>query len=143
MSLLLAFSRFRRKGVGVAYMPPPPVVKTASAAFVGTATLVAIPVVIAAPVQSSGIAAGRILGTAWRQRRERQQWPLLGGVSLEVPTPRRRPRTAKARPVVVKLASAAFAGKATLRAVPVVLSPADDEDMELVALLVALGLLED
>src|SRR5438105_14902690 len=133
MSLLLAFSRFRRRGVGLAYMPPQPVVKTASVAFIGTATLVAIPVVIPAPVQSSGIAAGRILGTASRQRRERHQWPLLGGVSLEVPTPRRRLRTAKARSVVVKLASAAsltttdrafavvklasaaFAGKATLR----------------------------
>ena len=59
MSLLLAFSRFRRVGVGSVHMPPPPVVKTASVAFVGTATLVAIPVVISAPVQSSGIAAGR------------------------------------------------------------------------------------
>ena len=124
-------------------MPPQPVVKTASVAFIGTATLVAIPVVIPAPVQASGIAAGRILGTASRQRRERQQWPLLGGVSLEVPSPRRRLRTAKARPVVVKLASAAFAGRATLRAVPVVLSPADEEDLDLVALLEALGLLED
>src|SRR6266571_8510833 len=124
MSLLLAF------------MGPPPVVKTASAAFVGKATLVAIPVVISAapsapPVPVEGGAVWRLHGT--RPRRERVlpewKWPLLRAVSLEVPTPRRRPRTAKARPVVVKTASAAFAGKATLHAVPVVLSPADDEDM--------------
>ena len=119
---------------------PPPVVKTASAAFVGRATLAAVAVVVPA---AGGIAAGRtgrvLRATGLREPAPLPIWAFVRSPVLEVPdAPRVRLRVGTAPPVAV-LGGVALTAPDAARPPLAPWSEADPEELELVAALAAAG----